>query len=66
MTYSILLIVWLLLIAANLYMAKTNTDSFYMLMARKKYDEARSARILVVCNLVLAALISALAVWASF
>ena len=66
MTYSILLIVWLLLIAANLYMAKTNTDSFYMLMARKKYDEARSARILVVINLGMAALISALAVWASF
>ena len=51
-------ILWLLLIAANLYMAKVNTDSFYKFMEQKRYAEARSARILVVINLGMAALIS--------
>ena len=58
MTYSILLIIWLILIATNLYMAKVNTDSFYKFMAQKRYAEANIARILVVINLGMAALIS--------
>ena len=66
MTYTTYLIVWILLIAANLYMAKVNTDTFYKFIARKRYAEANIARILVVINLGMAALISALAVWASF
>ena len=66
MTYSILLIIWLILIATNLYMAKVNTDSFYKFIARKRYAEANIARILVVINLGTAALISVFAVWVSF
>ena len=58
MTYSILLIICLFLIAANLYMAKVNTDTFYKFIARKRYAEANIARILVVINLGTAALIS--------
>ena len=60
MTYTTYLIVWILLIAANLYMAKVNTDIFYKLMARKKYDEANGARIQVAENLLLSILISVL------
>ena len=63
MTY---LTICLFLLATNLYMAKVNTDRFYKLMARKKYDEANGARMLVFMNLGMAALISGLAVWASF
>ena len=62
----IYLIIWLLLIAANLYMAKVNTDSFYKLVAQKKYHEANGARRLVVVNLALALGISVLSVWCSF
>ncbi len=58
MTYTTYLIVWILLIAANLYMAKVNTDTFYKFIARKRYAEANIARILVVINLGMAALIS--------
>ena len=54
----IYLIICLLLIATNLYMAKVNTDSFYKFIARKRYAEANIARILVVINLGTAALIS--------
>lgn len=54
----IYILICLLLISANLYMAKVNTDSFYKFMAAKRYAEARSARILVVVNLSLAAFIS--------
>ena len=66
MTYSILLIVWILLIAANLYMAKVNTDSFYKFIAQKRYQRANQARILVVLNLLLALGISVFAVCVSF
>ena len=66
MTYSILLIIWLILIATNLYMAKVNTDSFYKFIARKRYAEANIARILVVINLGTALGTSVLAVWCSF
>ena len=55
----IYLIICLLLIAANLYMAKVNTDSYYKLIALKKYSQANGARRLVVVNLALAVLISA-------
>ena len=58
MTYTTYLIVWILLIAANLYMAKVNTDTFYKFIARKRYAEANIARILVVINLGMGALIS--------
>lgn len=51
-------VLWLLLVAANLYMAKVNTDTFYKFIARKRYAEANIARILVVINLGMAALIS--------
>ena len=63
MTYPICLIVWLLLIAANLYMAKVNTDSYYKLVAQKKYIQANGARRLVVANLALAVLVSGFVVW---
>jgi hypothetical protein len=66
MTYTTYLIVWILLIAANLYMAKVNTDSFYKLVAQKKYAQANIARRLVVVNLTLALGTSVLAVWCSF
>jgi hypothetical protein len=52
-------VLWLLLVAANLYMAKVNTDSFYKLMAQKQYHRANIVRRLVVVNLTLAVLISA-------
>ena len=55
----IYLIICLLLIAANLYMAKVNTDSYYKLIAHKQYAKANGARRLVVVNLALAVLISA-------
>ena len=51
-------VIWLLLLAANLYMAKVNTDSFYKLMAQKQYHRANQARVLVVANLALAGVIS--------
>ena len=51
-------LLWLFLISANLYMAKVNTDTFYKFIARKRYAEANIARILVVINLGMAALIS--------
>ena len=51
-------ILWVIMIAANLYMAKVNTDTFYKFIARKRYAEANIARILVVINLGTAALIS--------
>lgn len=60
MTYTTYLIICLFLIAANLYTAKVNTDIFYKLMARKKYDEANGARIQVAENLLLSILISVL------
>ena len=66
MTYWIYLILWLLLIVANLYMAKVNTDSFYKFIAQKRYQRANQARIIVVLNLVLAVGISVFAVWVSF
>ena len=66
MTYSILLIICLFLIAANLYMAKVNTDRYYKLVAQKKYAQANIARRLVVVNLTLALGTSVLAVWCSF
>ena len=56
-------ILWLLLIVANLYMAKVNTDSYYKLIALKKYSQANGARRLVVVNLALAVLISGVAVF---
>ncbi len=59
-------ILWLLLIVANLYMAKVNTDSFYKFIAQKRYQRANQARIIVVLNLVLAVGISVFAVWVSF
>ena len=66
MTYSILLIIWLILIATNLYMAKVNTDSFYKFIAQKRYQRANQARILVVFNLLMAFGISIFAVWSSY
>ena len=62
----IYLIICIFLIAANLYMAKVNTDSFYKLVAQKKYAKANDARRLVVVNLALALGISVLSVWCSF
>ena len=58
-------ILWLLLIVANLYMAKVNTDSFYKFIAQKRYQRANQARILVALNLLLALGISVFAVWSS-
>ena len=66
MTYTTYLIVWILLIAANLYMAKVNTDTFYKFMAQKRYAKANVARILVVINLGMAALISGFVALVSF
>lgn len=62
----IYLIICLLLIVANLYMVKVNTDSYYKLVAQKKYHKANVARRLVVINLAMAVLFSGVAVWASF
>ncbi len=59
-------ILWLLLIVANLYMAKVNTDSFYKFIAQKRYQRANQARILVALNLLLALGISVFAVWSSY
>jgi hypothetical protein len=59
-------ILWLLLIVANLYMAKVNTDSFYKFIAQKRYQRANQARILVVFNLLMALGISVFAVCVSF
>jgi len=59
-------ILWLLLIVANLYMAKVNTDTFYKFLAQKRYQRANQARILVVFNLLMAFGISIFAVWVSF
>jgi hypothetical protein len=59
MTHILYIIFWLLLLAANLYMAKVNADSYYKLVALKKYAQANGARRLVVVNLSLAVLISA-------
>ena len=61
----IYLIIWLLLIVANLYMVKVNTDTFYKFIAQKRYQRANQARILVVLNLLLALGISIFAVWSS-
>ena len=62
----IYLIIWLLLIVANLYMVKVNTDTFYKFIAQKRYQRANQARILVVFNLLMALGISVFAVWVSF
>ena len=62
----IYLTICLLLIVANLYMAKVNTDSYYKLITLKKYHKANGARRLVVVNLALAVLVSGFAVWCSF
>lgn len=51
-------VLYLVMLAANLYMVKVNTDSFYKLMAKKQYQRANQARVLVVANLVLAVVIS--------
>jgi hypothetical protein len=59
-------ILWVIMIAANLYMAKVNTDTFYKFLAQKRYQRANQARILVVLNLALALGISVFAVWVSF
>ena len=59
-------ILWVIMIAANLYMAKVNTDTFYKFLAQKRYQRANQARILVVLNLVLAVGISVFAVCVSF
>ena len=59
-------ILWLLLIVANLYMAKVNTDSFYKFIAQKRYQRANQARILVALNLLLALGISVFALWSSY
>ena len=58
MTHWVFLIIWLLVIVVNLYMARVNTDTFYKFMAQKRYAEANIARILVVINLGTATLIS--------
>ena len=62
----IYLTICILLIAANLYMAKVNTDTFYKFLAQKRYQRANQARILVVFNLLMALGISVFAVWCSF
>ena len=62
----IYLTICILLIAANLYMAKVNTDTFYKFLAQKRYQRANQARILVVFNLLMALGISVFAVWVSF
>lgn len=54
------------MIAANLYMAKVNTDTFYKFLAQKRYQRANQARILVVFNLLMAFGISVFAVCVSF
>ena len=54
---------WLLLIVANLYMAQVNTNSYYKLVALKKYAKANGARRLVVVNLALAVLITGFVIW---
>ena len=59
----IYLIICIFLIAANLYMAKVNTDSYYKLVGQKQYAKATGARRLVVVNLALAVLISGVAVF---
>ena len=59
-------ILWVIMIAANLYMAKVNTDTFYKFLAQKRYQRANQARILVVFNLLMAFGISIFAVWVSF
>ena len=59
-------ILWVIMIAANLYMAKVNTDTFYKFLAQKRYQRANQARILVALNLLLALGISVFAVWVSF
>lgn len=59
-------ILWVIMIAANLYMAKVNTDTFYKFLAQKRYQRANQARILVVFNLLMALGISVFAVWVSF
>lgn len=61
-----IIIICLLLIAANLYMAKVNTDSYYKFISQKRYERARQARILVVFNLLMALGISVFAVWPSY
>ena len=59
-------ILWVIMIAANLYMAKVNTDTFYKFLAQKRYQRANQARILVALNLLLALGISVFAVCVSF
>ena len=59
-------ILWVIMIAANLYMAKVNTDTFYKFLAQKRYQRANQARILVVFNLLMALGISVFAVCVSF
>ena len=59
-------ILWLIMIAANLYMVKVNTDTFYKFLAQKRYQRANQARVLVVLNLLMALGISVFAVWVSF
>ena len=57
------LTICLFLIAANLYMAKVNTDSYYKLIAHKQYPKATGARRLVVVNIALAVLMTGVVVW---
>ena len=59
-------ILWVIMIAANLYMAKVNTNTFYKFLAQKRYQRANQARILVALNLLLALGISVFAVWSSY
>ena len=58
-----IIIICLLLIAENLYMAKVNTDSLYKLIAHKQYTKANGARRLVVVNIALAVLMTGVVVW---
>lgn len=58
-----IIIICLLLIAENLYMAKVNTDSLYKLIAHKQYTKANGARRLIVVNIALAVLITGFVVW---
>lgn len=62
----IYLIVCLLAIVANLYMAKVSTNTYYRLIAKKMYGNAKVEQWLVVMNLMMAVGISVGVVWYIF
>ena len=66
MTHWVFLIIWLLVIVVNLYMARVNTNTYYRLIAKKMYGNAKVAQWLVVMNLMMAVGISVGVVWYIF